>query len=457
MKIAKVCPIYKSGDKSDLSNYRPISILSCFSKIFEKIIANRLNSYIDKEKILSRCQFGFRKQHSTYMAMLKLYDKISEAIDKNEFCVGIFVDLSKAFDTLDHSILIEKLNFYGVRGIPNLLLKSFLTDRYQYVNYNNSNSSMHGINCGVPQGSILGPLLFLIYVNDIDNISRILNFILFADDTNILYSNPDFRSLIKNINSELNSLSDWFKANRLSINLKKTHFINFGYKTVPSDNVEYETKLSFDQEIIAEVDHTKFLGILIDKKLTWLQHVNHISLKIARSLCTLSKLRYKLPKKCLLTLYYTLIYPHLNYCIIMWGSAAKTVLLKLVLLQKRAVRLIDNASYLSHSDPIFSKLLILKLNSLYKLSCIIFMYKIKYNHIPNVCNDLVLINNTSSSLYSLRTIDYFLIPNHRTTLRSRCIKIQGPKLWKSIPDSLMAVTTLNAFKKQVKLSLTTSQ
>ena len=165
--------------------------------------------------------------------MLKLYDKISEAIDKNEYCIGIFVDLSKAFDTLNHDILTEKLNYYGARRIPNLLIKSFLSNRYQYVKYNNSNSSMQEINCGVPQGLILDPLLYLLYVNDMDNGSRLLQFILFADDTNILYSNADFRTLIKIVNSELNALSDWFKANKLSINLKKTHIIYFGYKKNP--------------------------------------------------------------------------------------------------------------------------------------------------------------------------------------------------------------------------------
>jgi len=287
-----------------------------------------------------------------------------------------------------------------------------------------------------------------------DNISKILQFILFADDTNILYSNSDFRSLLENVNLELNSLSDWFKANRLSINLKKTHFIYFGYKSIPSDS---ENKLQIDQETIAEVDNTKFLGVFIDKKLTWVQHVNHTSLKIAKSLCVLSKLKYKLPKKCLLTLYYSLIYPHFNYCVAMWGSAAKTVLLKLQLLQKRAVRLIDHAAYLSHSDPIFKKLSILKLSSLYKFSCLLFMFKLKNNQIPNSCKDLVLVNDSSSTVYSLRTIDNFVVPNHRTTLRSKCIKIQGPKFWKSLPDSIRAINTLIAFKKQLKLSLDRTQ
>ena len=261
-----------------------------------------------------------------------------------------------------------------------------------------------------------------------DNVSKLLHFILFADDTNILYSNADFRSLINIVNSELISLSDWFKVNRLSINLKKTHLIYFGYKSIPPESDIYENKLRIDQEIISEVDHTKFLGVFIDKKVTWLQHVNYISIKIAKSLCVLSKLKYKLPKQCLLTLYYSLIYPHLNYCIVMWGSAAKTVLLKLVLLQKRAVRLIDNVYYLSHSDPIFKKYSILNINSLYKLSCLLFTYKIKNNHIPNVGIDLVLLNNNSASAYSLRTIDNFIVPNHRTTLRSKCINVKRTKI-----------------------------
>ena len=141
----------------------------------------------------------------------------------------------------------------------------------------------------------------------------------------------------------------------------------------------------------------------------------------------------------------------------MWGSAAKSVSSKLVVLQKHAVRLIDNAPYLSHSDPIFKKLSILKLNSIYKLSCLLFMYKIKNNQIPNVCNNLVLFNSTSESIYSLRTIDNFVVPNHRTTLRSRSIKIQGPKIWKTIPDFTRDIDSLVTFKKQIKFSLNAKQ
>ena len=216
-----MCPIYKSGAKNEFINYGPISILPSFSKIYEKIISNRILSYVEKYGILAKSQFGFRKKHSTYMAMMQLYDKVSEAIDKNEFCVGIFIDLSKAFDTINHDILLQKLYTYGIRGIPNLLIKNYLENRKQFVDYKNCQSNMNDITCGVPQGSILGPLLFLLYINDMSKISKLLYFILFADDTNILYSNRDIWQLMNIVNSELKNLSDWFKANKLSLNIKK--------------------------------------------------------------------------------------------------------------------------------------------------------------------------------------------------------------------------------------------
>ena len=203
-KVAKVLPLFKSGDQTLLSNYRPISLLPSFSKIFERLVYNRLISYLNKNNILHDYQFGFRSNHDTAMAVTEMVDKIAEAIDSKKISLGIFIDLSKAFDTINHNILIQKLSFYGIRGLSLEWFKSYLSDRSQFVCYSNAKSTVQKITCGVPQGSILGPLLFLLYVNDISNISKILHFVLFADDTNyfcptIILLNC-FKVLIRNLN-----------------------------------------------------------------------------------------------------------------------------------------------------------------------------------------------------------------------------------------------------------------
>ena len=206
LKIAKVCPIFENGEKTLFSNYRPISILPSFSKIFEKAVCNRTVHYLDSLDLLCKSQFGFRKHHSTYMALIDMYDRISSAIDNNEFCIGVFIDLSKAFDTLNHNILLLKLEHYGVRGIALKWFKNYLSCRRQYVYLNGSSSALQSITCGVPQGSILGPLLFILYINDITSCSDILRFILFADDTNVFYSCKDIVQLFEIVNVEIAKL-----------------------------------------------------------------------------------------------------------------------------------------------------------------------------------------------------------------------------------------------------------
>src|SRR2546425_2254388 len=206
LKVAKILPIYKSGDKTLISNYRPISLLTVFSKIYEKIILKRFDSFLIKHQILYDMQFGFRKNHSTQLALASYIDCITAALDKNQFTMSIFIDLSKAFDTINHTILLQKLEYYGVRGLVNDFIKSYLTNRLQYVEIENISSNPMKITCGIPQWSILGPLLFLLYVNDTHTCANLLKFFLFADDTTILFSSDDINLLINTVNNELLNL-----------------------------------------------------------------------------------------------------------------------------------------------------------------------------------------------------------------------------------------------------------
>ena len=209
LKIAKIVPIYKAKEKHFVKNYRPVSILPVFSKILEKLMYNRILDFIVKHNILYKFQFGFQTNHSTSHALICLIDKITETLENGDNVVGVFLDFSKAFDTVDHNILLQKLHCYGIRGLALTWVSNYLFNRKQYVMYNNIMSDEQTIRCGVPQGSILGPLLFLLYINDMANISNKLFILLFADDSNVFLSGHDLDKVI-NMNQELKNWLIWF-------------------------------------------------------------------------------------------------------------------------------------------------------------------------------------------------------------------------------------------------------
>ena len=286
LKTAKVVPVFKKDDPTKISNYRPISLLPSISKILERLVYTRLESFLSVNNILNPSQFGFRKKFSTDLAIAHLLDKITSAFAKKEHVIAIFMDLSKAFDTINHDILLHKLRNYGIRGTALSWFKSYLSNRQQYVLNDKNKSSMLNIRCGVPQGSILGPLLFLIYINDITKSSSTVSFILFADDTNILYSHKHLTELINTLNTELINVSSWFKCNKLSLNIAKTNFIHF--QTLHS-NIELPQPIKIDDLSLLKKDFTKFLGITIDKNLTWDQLIQNISSQITRGIGMLCK------------------------------------------------------------------------------------------------------------------------------------------------------------------------
>ena len=321
LKIAKVKPLYKKGDNFCLNNYRPISLLPTISKNFERVMFTQLYSYLNAHNLLSEQQYGFRSQHLTELACVKLVDYITTEMDnikKIKTPTVIFLDLSKAFDTLNFNILLNKLQYYDIHGIALSLIKSYLTNRFQYVQFENSASDLLEIKTGIPQESILGPLFFSIMINDLVNSSNKFKFLMYADDTTIYFNLEDFpledREVL--INDEIEKVNKWLKLNKLVVNVDKTKSMLF-HKRRPVIPIQF----SMNNRVIDVVLHFNYLGIMLDADMSWKTHVAMVQNKLSRINGILHRLKYIYPQNVLITLYKSLFVPHINYGSLVWGHA----------------------------------------------------------------------------------------------------------------------------------------
>lgn len=443
LKTAKIVPLYKKDDPKYIDNYRPVALLSIFSKILERLMYDRLYEFLTKNNILIPEQFGFRKNYSTSLSVICFTDYILQEIDKGNYCCGVFMDLSKAFDTIDHHILLTKLHLYGIRGLPLQWFGSYLSNRRQYVVVDGVESTQLDVTLGVPQGSVLGPLLFLVYVNDIINCSKILRFSLFADDTVVLYSHENATSLVSTLNKELRMLNEWFKCNKLFLNFKKTKYVLFHSKrkSIPQNL----TPIQIENTTIDRTESINFLGILIHESLDWKYHIANITAKISRSIGILSKLKSFLPRKILLSIYNALILPHLNYCSEIWGKTYRVHIDKLFILQKRAVRFVTKSDFRSPSLPLFIRNKILPIFELVQLNVLVFMFKYHKGILPSIFQNMFR-TNSSFHTYSTRLKDNFRVPSSRLTTRSHSIRFTGAHEWNLTSSDLKSSTTLTRFK-----------
>ena len=382
------------------------------------------------------------------MALISLTDKLTEALEKGEVGIGIFIDFRKAFDTVNHKILLDKLYHYGIRGVPLEWFHSYLTGRKQCVEFNSVTSDVLDMKCGVPQGSNLGPLLFLLYINDLAFVSPHLFAVLFADDSNFFCTGSDLSSIIGIVNHELCKVVDWLNSNKMSLNIDKTHFMIFKPKR---KKYAASGDIVINGSTINEVDSTKFLGVLIDNNLSWKPHINLICSKIAKNIGIMAKARSTFNEKTLVSLYYSFIYPYLNYCIHVWGSAFQTHLNKIFLLQKRVVRIIAGVNRRTHCKPLFETLGILPLSDIFKYNVSLFMYKFHHKKLPRIFN--IFQKNSEIHGHNTRQREMLHLPQPSTEYGRRSFRYRGVLIWNDIYEKLDVNIKIGTFKKNLKTHL----
>ena len=398
LKTALITPIYKSGSRSLFSNYRPISVLPVVSKILESVIYNQLISFLAENEILYDYQFGFRANHSTYMPISLLHDFITNKLVDGCVTAGIYLDLARAFDTVNTNILLDKLSKYGIRGNALSLFSSYLTDRKHCLKFKDIVSDVKDITCGVPQGSVLGPILFLLYINDLSRVCDEAKFLLFADDTAIVYSSKTLHELQLVISRSFPKVVTWLHANRLSLSTSKIF-----YQLYAPGNVDLtDLSIPVNGVYLKRAPVVKYLGVLVDEDLKFKSHISKVSSVISRNLGIISRARYLLDRKLSVLLYNSLVLPYLSYCLIIWGSNYDSNLTSVITVQKRAIRLIAGVGRLSHTSPLFRELKLLKLPDLLNKQLLLLLHNCLFGRLPEAISRNFSLHDRSRPTRSVR-------------------------------------------------------
>ena len=436
LKLARIVPIYKKqGDISDPSNYRPISCLPYLGKIYERAITNRLINFCSKHSLISKFQFGFQRNKSTCDALINLTEIIYNSLDDKEFNLTILIDLRKAFDLVSHKILLDKMELYGIRGIALDLFKSYLSNRRCFVEIGSTKSNEGKISMGVPQGSIVSPALFLLFINDLPDFSKKFKTTLFADDTTLTLSGKHYGDLVEECNSELNKLVSWTNQNKLQINSKKTELIIFTNKVFTSTNSDVQ----FCGENLNFGNSCKFLGVSLNNSLRFAQHIGSVVDKISKHTGIFYRIRDKLPLKARFNYYYGFIYPYLSYNVVVWGGTYEIHLKPLIIQHKRFIRTMADAAARDHTSPLFLKFGLLKFSDIYRFNLLQRMFKEIQNGNFSVDHSRFTRNrNLAAPTF------------HRLSLSQHAFSFSGPSHWNALPNYLRIIPKFRNFKRELK-------
>ena len=374
-KLAKVTPIFKEGNKADCGNYRPISVISAVAKLFEKLVYRQLSSFLRLNGILVEQQSGFRHQHSTQTALLTSTNEWLFNMDRGLLSGILFLDLKKAFDTVDHHILLSKIELCGIKGTSLKWFESYLSGRNQICSVNSRISSVKQLKCGVPQGSNLGPILFLLYINDLPNCLETTKANLFADDTNLSCNGFSPYEIEIKLNSDIENVHRWLTANKLSLNMKKTEFMIIGSRHRLT-TIENSPVLTLGGSNIKRVFQKKSLGMILDEQLKWDKHNDKQCKIISNNIALLKRVRSFVSRDSLIKMYNALVWPHFNYCSTIWNDGCCLIIDKLFKLQKRAAHVITGDTYDVRSTQTLDSLNWLPLEELLKQREIIMVFKI---------------------------------------------------------------------------------
>jgi Reverse transcriptase (RNA-dependent DNA polymerase) len=450
-KASRVVPVFKQGDPKNCDNYRPIALVNSFSKILEKMVATDFFNHLDLNNLLYKHQYGFQRGKSTEHNLLQVVNYIGSALNEGKWCIGIFLDLKKAFDTVQHDILLRKLQKFGVTGSALAWFTSYLSNRSQCVDINGTLSDFKQILMSVLQGSSLGPILFLCFINDIFYCTN-LSMFLFADDTNALSQHDNLMTLIDFINVELQKLATWFKANKLVINASKTKYMIFRTKNRNVNLQNKEIVMNFNDvgtlerpELIVKLSRVfndgdndnqtyKLLGVIFDEYLSFNQHVSYVNGKLSKSLYLLNRAKHFLPKNALRMLYFATVHSHLTYCPIILSIASKTSLNKLIIMQKKAIRIISGVNTREHTAPLFLHYHILPFNLIVKYAKLILMHSVKFNLCPKSFFNVFNRVEPGDFVYELRYPNEFDVPRARLELFKRIPLYTLPLEWNNCGD-----------------------